>query len=91
MEIESRRVQPADNDVKLKRTLAGVFDLPPDAIADDDSMDTIAAWDSLAHLRLILALEEAFQISLGEQEAFEILSVPLIKTVLEEHGIEFGV
>jgi acyl carrier protein len=71
---------PPDNEAKLKRTIAGVLGIP----------DTVEAWDSLKHLNLVLALEEQFGVSLTEEQSFEILNYPLIKTVLAEHGIEFA-
>ena len=82
-------MQP-DNEATLKRTLAAVLGVPESSIGDDTSMDTVAAWDSLKHLNLVLALEEQFGISLTEEQSFEILSYPLVKAVLGEHGIEFA-
>jgi acyl carrier protein len=80
----------ADNEAKLKRTLAEVLGIPESGIGEDTSMDTVAEWDSLKHLNLVLALEERFGLSLTEEQSFEILSYPLIKAVLEEHGVAFG-
>ena len=73
----------------LKKVMARVFGVSPDSINKDASPDTVEKWDSLAHMSLILALEEAFGITLSEEETVEILSYPLIKIVLAEHGIEF--
>jgi acyl carrier protein len=53
-------------------------------------MDTVDSWDSLKHLNLVLALEEQFGVSLTEEQSFEILSYPLIKVVLAEHGVAFA-
>ena len=77
------------NEATLKRTLSEVFGIPESSIDDDTTMDTVAAWDSLKHLNLVLALEEQFDVSLSEEQSFEILSYPLIKAVLSEHGIDF--
>jgi acyl carrier protein len=79
-----------DNDAKLKRTLADVLGIPEAEIGDDTSMDTVAAWDSLKHLNLVLAVEDRFGVSLTEEQSFEILSYPLLKAVLQEHGIGFA-
>ena len=46
-------------------------------------------WDSLRHLNLVLALEAEFDISFTEEQTVEILNYPLIRIVLEEHGIAF--
>jgi len=77
------------NEQILKNTLATVFAISSENINDESSMDTIIQWDSLKHLNLVLAIENAFNISLTEEQSLEILSFPLIKIVLTEHGIGF--
>ena len=52
-------------------------------------MDIVEKWDSLNHLNLVLALEEAFDISFTEEQTIEILNYPLIKMVLQDHGVTF--
>jgi acyl carrier protein len=81
---------PPDNDAALKRTLAEVLGVPEASIGEETSMDTVDAWDSLKHLNLVLALEEQFGMSFSEEQSMEILSYPLIKLVLAEHGIAFA-
>ena len=53
-------------------------------------MDTVSQWDSVKHLNLVLAIEDTFNVSLTEEQSLEILSFPLIKLVLAEHGISFS-
>ena len=78
------------NEQLLKNTLATVFNVPVDIIGEDSSMDTLSQWDSVKHLNLVLAVEDAFNISLTEEQSLEILSFPLIKVVLGEHGVNFS-
>lgn len=78
-----------ENDKKLKQVLADVFDVEVNSIADDASQDSIEAWDSLNHLKLVLALESAFNVSFSEEQSVEILSLGLIKEVLKEHNVKF--
>jgi acyl carrier protein len=78
------------NEQLLKNTLATVFNVPVDIIGEDSSMDTLSQWDSVKHLNLVLAVEDAFNISLTEEQSLEILSFPLIKVVLAEHGVNFS-
>lgn len=70
-----------DVDAELARVFRGVF-----AIEVDDSMSihTLEAWDSLAHVTLIMALEEAFGVALASWEMIEMTDVPAIKRVLYE-------
>jgi acyl carrier protein len=74
---------------KLKKILASVFKVKPETINGSSSVDTIETWDSLNHLNLVLALELEFNISLTEEQSVEIMSYPLIKLVLQEHGVKF--
>jgi len=78
------------NEQLLKTTLATVFNVPIDIIGEDSSMDTVSQWDSVKHLNLVLAIEDTFNVSLTEEQSLEILSFPLIKLVLAEHGISFS-
>jgi len=77
------------NELKLKQVLADLFDMPAEKVGDDTSPDTVSKWDSVNHLSLVLAIENAFDVSLTEEQSVEILSYPLIKAVLQEHGIKF--
>ena len=72
----------------LKNALAVLFKVDVDEINDNSSMDNVERWDSLSHLKLVLALEDEFKISFTEEESIEILSFGLIKEVMKEHGVE---
>ena len=77
------------NDSRLKQVLSDVFDVPVTSVTDDSSPDNIEAWDSLNHLKLVLALESEFDVSFTEEQTVEIVSVQLIKLVLAELGVTF--
>jgi acyl carrier protein len=76
-------------EVKLKKVLADVFKIEVTAVNEDTSVDTVERWDSLTHLNLILALESEFGVSFSEEQSVEIMNYPLIKMVLQEHGVKF--
>jgi len=76
-------------EVKLKKVLADVFKIEVTAVNEDTSVDTVERWDSLTHLNLILALESEFGVSFSEEQTVEIMNYPLIKMVLQEHGVKF--
>lgn len=79
------------NEILLRKTLSNVLGVGLDALDDNSSMDTISTWDSVKHLNLVLALEDAFSITFTEEQTMEIISYPLIKLVLAEHGISFDI
>ncbi len=72
------------NEDTLKQIIADVLEVEVAAINTDFSMDTVEQWDSLRHMTLVLAIEDAFGISIPDDEAANITSWPLIKVVVEE-------
>jgi acyl carrier protein len=62
-------------DNQVREVMAGVLDVEAGEIDDGFRRDDASAWDSMNHLRLISALEEAFGIrftmkEVGEMESF---------------------
>lgn len=70
----------------VEEIVADVLDVPVEEITDDTSPDTTARWDSLQHLNIIMALEEAFQVSFTTDEITQMLSVGIIKILLRERS-----
>jgi len=77
------------NEDRLKGVMADILKIDPATIGENTSVDTVEQWDSLNHLKLVLALEAEFDVSFTEEQTVEILNYPLIQIVLEEHGIAF--
>jgi acyl carrier protein len=69
---------------KLKQVIADVLEEDQSMIGPDFSMDTVERWDSLRHMTLVLAIEEAFDITIPDEEAADITSWPLIRLVVAE-------
>ena len=62
-----------------------IFDMPTLKISNSDTAASIKGWDSLAHVRLIVALEEEFEIEFEPEKIMELRSVgELIEAVTEE-------
>lgn len=78
---------PEQRDKKIRETLSAVLGMSADQINDDTSPDTVATWDSVTHLNLVLALEETFGASFTPEETLEMTSGKLIRLLLEEKGI----
>lgn len=72
------------NEETLKQVMATLLNVDAAAIGPDASMDTIASWDSLRHMNLVLALEEEFKVVIPDEDAGNITSYKLIKLVLED-------
>lgn len=53
-------------------------------IDDGTSTDTLAKWTSLAHMNLIVALEEEFGVNFTDEQMIEMLSYPLVVLTVKE-------
>lgn len=56
-------------------------------ISDETSNQNLAAWDSLAHMNLILEVEATYGVSLSTEDAMGMTDVAAIKRVLRERGV----
>lgn len=70
----------------IQKTLSAVLGIEEKAINEDSSPDNLAGWDSVNHLNIIMALEEACGTSFSPEETMEMTSVKLISLILEEKG-----
>jgi acyl carrier protein len=73
-----------DTLARVKEIMSIVFEVPLESIQDDTADHSIESWDSLRHLNLILALEEAFAISIPDEEMGNLSNVPLIVLIVNE-------
>ena len=73
---------------ELEKILLSVLEL--NAIKPDDSIETIAAWDSVRHLQLVLAIEEQFGLSFEAEMIPELTSVRAIASAIEAHRAAAG-
>jgi acyl carrier protein len=75
-------------DERIANVIAVVFALPQSEINEHFTHDSTDKWTSLAHLTLILALEEEFHTTFSDQEAVEMLSFKLIRVTLQDKGVD---
>jgi acyl carrier protein len=68
----------------VRRTAADVLRQPLDQVTASASRDSVPGWDSLAHVNLVLALEQQFDLQFLPEEMMEMLSVELIAMLIEE-------
>ena len=73
--------------LKVQQIISTTLKVPPDKITRETSENDLAAWDSLAHVNLMMSLEQAFDLSLEVEDFPKLTSVPAILEYLEEHGV----
>jgi len=72
---------------KLQEIMATALELPPAAIREDSTMDEIEEWDSLGHVHIMVALEQAFDLYMDVDAFAELDSVPAILRYLESENV----
>ncbi len=71
---------------RLLKTMAAVLGV--DALAETDSPATVAAWDSVNHLNLVMALEAEFGVRLSPDDALAMPDVASVRRIVRERGGE---
>lgn len=71
---------------QLTQMLCDLLDLKPTEVGPTLMREQVDAWDSLAHLRLMTAVEEAFALKFTMQEIESVDGLPRLVGVLEAHG-----
>jgi acyl carrier protein len=71
---------------QVRTVIAESLDLDEDQLPDEPSQDTVARWSSLAHLVLVLNLEERFGVSFSMDEMVTLTSARRIVEVLSQRA-----
>ena len=69
---------------RIKNIMSAVFEMSVDEIDENSSSDSIHSWDSINHMKLVVALEEEFNIEFKDAEIIELINTKLIVLVLSE-------
>ncbi|MHB9107704.1 MAG: acyl carrier protein [Armatimonadota bacterium] len=67
-----------DNFTKLQEIIALTFGVPAEQVTPATARDDIPAWDSVGHLNLMLALEDAFGLTLDIEDMARLATIPAI-------------
>ena len=64
---------------RLQEVVASALQIAPDDVTDDMEFNSAPNWDSLNHITLMLSLEEAYGISISDDDVVELTSVGAIR------------
>ena len=67
---------------RISAIAADILEVPPSQIGPCASPETIANWDSVRHLNLVLAYEQEFDVQFEPEEIDELKSIAHIREVL---------
>ena len=66
----------------IYRIIGSLFELDHSAIADDLQIGDVPLWDSLGHAKLMLAVEDEFEIAISADEIADVQSIGDLETLL---------
>lgn len=75
---------------QVLQTVAVTLSVPVASLNEKSSSDNIPAWDSLAQVNLIMALEQTFDVQIDVDDFLNLNSVSAIVDHLRAHGIGNG-
>jgi len=67
--------------------VARTFGVPPSVVTDTTSNQSLAEWDSLGHITLLMELESTYGVTLSPEESMQVTSVAAIKKLLADRGM----
>ncbi len=70
---------------KLKNIMSKVFKVSINEITDDFSAHTIAAWDSLKHIDLVLTIEKEYHIRLEHEDIPTMINYNIILNTIKSY------
>ena len=73
---------------KIQNLIASTLKVAPDKVTRETSDKDLVAWDSLAHVNLMMSLEQTFDLFLEVEDFTQLTSVPAIVEYLREQGKE---
>ncbi len=74
-------------DNKLQSIFRDVFDNDSIVIREETSPNTLEDWDSFHQVKLVIAIEEEFEMKFTTEEAISLTSVAQLKAGLRAKGI----
>ena len=72
---------------RVRHILGVVLEMPEQEIGEGLSAEDTSNWDSIRHLNLVMALEEAFGVSFSSDELGRLTSYRAITDALAARGI----
>lgn len=72
--------------MRPEEVLAKVFGVDPYELEEGTSNTTLAEWDSLGHVTLIMEIEATYGVSLSPEDTLAMTDLGAIKRILAERG-----
>lgn len=75
-------------DDKFRNVFASALGISVDAVTDELQYNTIPEWDSIAHMQLVAALDNEYDIMLDTEDVIDMSSVAKAREILAKYGVQ---
>ena len=70
---------------KILNVVADIFEVPINQINNELSLNSIKQWDSVNHLKLMIALEEEFEIKFTKDDIESMINLSIIESTVSSY------
>lgn len=77
------------NETKLRKIFAEALEIPEERVVDGLEYNSIEQWDSIAHMALIAAIDDGFNIMMDTEDVIDLSSFAKAKEILQKYGVSF--
>lgn len=77
------------NEQKLREIFAESLGIDEEKVTDNLQYNSIEEWDSIAHMALIAAIDDGFDIMMDTEDVIDLSSFAKAKEILVKYGVEF--
>lgn len=75
---------------RLRKVFRSALELPGDYDVDGLEYRAIEKWDSLAHMSLVAAIEDEFDVMIDTDDVIDMSSFTKAREILGKHGVDFA-
>ena len=69
---------------QIKKVIGSILNIDANKVADDASPDNLDNWDSLAHMNIIITLEERLKVRFTDDQIVKMLNYKLMVIMVKE-------
>ena len=78
-----------DNAEKLRKIFSEALNIKIETVTDSLEYNSIPEWDSVAHISLVAAIDDGFDIMLDTDDVIDMSSFGKAKEILKKYDVEF--
>ena len=78
-----------DNAEKLRQVFAEALEIDKKIVVDSLEYNSIPQWDSVAHMSLVAAIDDGFDVMMETDDVIDMSSFGRAKEILKKYGVEF--